>query len=175
MAQCDGSGLCLTTKLVCEFGCTRRECPNFFICGNEEPQFILDFNRGVCTECSTHVGRSLENGSPSNPVLQTKEDHECPVCFQTAQGIKNPRCNHYLCIKCLKAIYWYDDSLDGLIPRPEFPHVGQEDEFYEYPDLFVNDQLVNEWKQRIGSWNEERVWYVVHNKRYLKHCPICRA
>jgi hypothetical protein len=175
MAQCDGSGLCLTTKLVCHSGCTRRECPNTLICQNQEPQFILDFNNGVCNDCATHFGRSVENPTASNPILQFKDDVDCPVCFQHLMGAKNPRCNHELCLKCLKAIYWYDDSFEDLVPRPQFPHPDQEDEYYEAPELFIHDQLVNMWKKQIGSWNEERIWYVMHNKKYLKHCPICRA
>lgn len=175
MAQCDGSGLCLTTKLICEFGCARRECPNTPICNNQEPQFILDFNNGVCTECITHLGRSPENPTPSRPILKFTQEIECPVCFNVRKGVQNPRCDHVLCIPCLKAIYWYDETIDGLIPRPQFPLPEQEEDYYHTPELFINDKLVNEWKTKIGSWNEERIWYVVHNKKYLKHCPICRA
>jgi len=175
MAQCDGSGLCLTTTLVCDYYCKLIECPNAPICMNQEPQFILEFNNGVCTECVTRLGRSLENLSPSQPALEFKDEIECPVCFQVRAGAKNPRCSHYLCLICLKAIYWYDESLDGLIPRPEFPKPEQEEDYYSSPELFINDDLVNEWKRKIGTWNEHRVWYVIHNKKYLKRCPVCRA
>lgn len=177
--QCDGSGYCLTVKLICNFNCKPKKCPNYIICNNKVPWFILEFNKGVCNECITRVGTCLENPTLSNPVLEFTqhilEPIECPVCFQSFnEGVKNPRCSHVTCISCLKAIYWYEDNLFSEL-RPVFPEEsGKEEDYLLEPNLYINDQLVNEWKRQLGSWNEFRINFVLNNKKYLKRCPLCR-
>ena len=136
---------------------------------------MLEFNRGTCNQCITKLGKCPENPVSSNPVLQQVEGLEqCPVCLQSAPvGLKNPRCNHYLCVSCLKAIYWYEDTL-FIDTRPTFPHSEQEEDYLLEPQLFINDERVMEWKKQLGSWNERRLAFVLQNKKYLKHCPVCR-
>jgi len=176
--QCDGMGYCLTVRnLICTYECTPRECPNFLVCGNTEPQFILEFNRGVCNACTVSFGPNWENDAPSNPILEVDytyhADADCPVCLLAkTPRIKNPRCSHYLCIACIRLIY----GLDGL-PEGQPPFPGPEpteEEYYARPNWFINDPLVQDWKRRMGSWNEERMRYVLTHSQYLKHCPLCR-
>lgn len=174
--QCDGSGYCLTVQMICNFNCMPKKCPNYVICSNRAPLFILEFNNGVCNECVTRLGKCLENPTPSNPILEILNNtEECPVCLQVVdKTVKNPRCIHKLCFQCLKAIYWYEDSLFMDI-RPTFPiTVGVEEEYLVEPEIYINNELVIEWKKQLGSWNENRLKFVMNNKKYLKHCPICR-
>jgi hypothetical protein len=176
--QCNGSGYCLTSgiRILCDFGCSLQECPNYVICQNSVPLFMLEFNGGVCTDCSIRFGRCPENPNTSQPVLDMIDNlQECPVCLQSsAIGVQNPRCNHYLCVSCIRTIYWYEDNLLAEF-RPEFPHPSNiEEDYYNEPNLFVNDDLITKWKKALGSWNERRLKFVLENKKYLKHCPICR-
>jgi hypothetical protein len=164
--------------MICQHHCRAEECPNYWICGNSAPLFMLEFNNGVCNDCITRLGKCPENSSPSDPILdhlelETPED--CPVCFQSVMNmVKNPRCCHALCLSCFKAIYWSDDTL--IQDLPSFPYSEQkEEEYYLDPNLFLHDPLVIRWKKQIGSWNENRIQYILENKKYLKHCPICRA
>ena len=173
--ECDGSGYCLTVQMICEFNCKLQNCPNYIICSNTAPQFMLNFNKGVCNDCITKLGKCIENPTTSNPILSiTDSIDDCPVCLQfKSKSVNNPRCSHKICIDCIKAIYWYEDHLfRDLIPV--FPHTELEQTFIYEPELFINDKLVSEWKKQLGSWNEHRIEFVVNNKKYLKHCPICR-
>lgn len=174
--QCDGYGYCLTVNnIVCMYDCKMKKCKNYFLCGSRAPKFLLEFNKGVCNECYTKFGRCIENPTLSDPKLQTIEnkEYECPVCLQIVNfSVKNPRCIHYLCLSCLKAIYWVDFEIPD---KPSFPHPEKEAEYYENPEWYLNDESVSEWKKQLGSWNEKRMVYIVKNKKYLKHCPICRS
>jgi hypothetical protein len=177
--ECNGFGYCLTTgaKVICNYDCQPQECPNFWLCSNQVPEFFLEFNQGVCNECVTHLGKCPENLNPSDPILEKKEEQsDCPVCLQEVSiTVKNPRCSHYLCESCFKTIYWLDDIEYIDHTAPLFPYSEQkEEEYYQEPELFIHDQQVIRWKKELGSWNELRIQYILENKKYLKHCPICR-
>lgn len=176
--QCDGCGYCLTVhNIICEFNCKLCKCSNFTICNNKEPYYILDFNRGVCNDCSVNFGKCIENPTSSIPKLVFSEDSfTCPVCLQiSTKNVKNPRCSHYLCVTCMKAIYVYNISTDEFPKEPSFPHPEKENEYYENPEWFLHDKFVISWKKQMGSWNEDRMKYILTNKKYLKRCPICRS
>jgi len=172
--QCDGCGYCLTVNnIVCMYDCKLKKCSNYTLCGNKSPFFLLDFNRGVCNECISKFGKCVENPTTSDPKLKfSHTEMECPVCLQNVKlSVKNPRCSHYICLSCIKAIYWIEYEIPE---KPEFPHPDKENEYYENPEWFLNDESVNDWKKKLGSWNEKRLEYIVQNKKYLKHCPLCR-
>jgi len=176
--QCNGSGYCLTSgvHILCDHRCMLQECPNYMICHNYAPLFMLEFNGGVCNDCVIHFGRCPENPTPSQPVLETIDDLEqCPVCLQSSTiGVQNPRCDHYLCVSCIKTIYWYEDTLLSEF-APVFPHSPDvEEDYYKDPNGYINDELITKWKKALGSWNEKRLQFVLENKKYLKHCPVCR-
>lgn len=174
--QCDGYGYCLSVhNIICEFNCKLRKCPNFIICNNKEPYYILEFNRGVCNDCSVNFGKCIENPTTSYPkLLFSDQSLSCPVCLQVSKNnVKNPRCSHFLCITCIKAIYVY--SINEFPKEPSFPHPDRENEYYENPEWFLNDEFVIKWKKQWGSWNEDRINYILSNKKYLKRCPICRS
>lgn len=163
--ECDGHGYCLNVRqLVCTHECRLQECPNFRLCGNREPQFILDFNQGVCNACTAHFG----------PHLLDFYDHctfECPVCLRTTDHpIGLPRCSHRLCLDCFRVIY-----LDETSPFPAFPYSPeQENEYFAEPDLFLNDEKVRAWRMEIGSWKLRRMTFLAQQQPYLKRCPLCR-
>lgn len=171
--ECDGNGYCLTVRgLVCTFGCVLQECPNYFLCKSECPQFILDFNQGVCSLCIASFGNCIENPTPSNPILArvTTTTTECPICLtQGGEGALGPRCGHYLCTACIRALYMDDDT-----PLPPFPIPAREEEYFCDPALFLNDVQIREWKKVVGSWTLRRMLYRAQHRPYLKHCPLCR-
>ena len=174
--ECDGNGYCLSVRnLVCTYECVAQECPNAFFCGNTAPQFLLDFNQGVCNSCIAHFGSCVENPTPSNPILQRVVDDdvpECPVCFTcdpTEGGVRGPRCSHYLCLTCVRLIY---TDHEGTFPPFPLPEV--EDEYFADPTLFIHSDPIREWRKTIGSWNFKRMHYLARNRPYLKHCPLCR-
>jgi hypothetical protein len=175
--QCDGSGYCLTVKaLLCTHECRREPCPNVDLCGNEEPRFLLEFNRGVCNTCASAFGCSLENPSPSaDPVLPVSApaaDRECPVCLTNDVALwGQPRCCHMLCVSCLRVIYGWESLEEG----PPFPLPSdQEDEYYDNPNVFLNDPTIQSWKLEMGSWRRQRLQFILQNQRFIKHCPVCR-
>jgi hypothetical protein len=162
--ECDGHGYCLSMcQLVCVHECRLQECPNFKLCESEEPQFILDFNRGVCNSCTAHFGPY---------ILDIDEDRilECPVCLSnTSHSIGLPRCTHRLCTECFRAIYFDDTS-----PFPLFPYPELEEEYFADPELFLHDEKVRAWRADVGSWKLRRLTFLAQQQPYLKHCPLCR-
>lgn len=171
--ECDGNGYCISNKsFICKYDCVLKECPNYFLCNTKCPQNILDFNNGVCFTCIEHFGKSFENDSRSNPILEVDDCIDCPICFsENVEGIKNPRCKHYLCNSCFKIIYNFDVKYED---EPLFPFPDKEEEYYLDPDFFSEDIVINSWKKRWLSWNnEKRKKKLGYN--FIKHCPLCRT
>lgn len=172
--QCDGNGYCLSVRnLICAYECEHVECPNFYLCNSKCPQFILDFNQGVCNECFVAFGNTVENPTPSNPILHRVEasDTECPICLRVHPdgGFLNPRCTHFLCVDCIRELYMKEED------APPFPVHEQEELYHHDPALFLNDVRIREWKKVAGSWKFRLLLYRLEHRPYLKHCPICRA
>lgn len=173
--ECDGNGHCLTIRnLVCSYDCQLVACPNYFFCGNEVPQFFFEFHQGVCVECFNHFGKNIENCSDSNPILRSFDDpFQCPVClcdFESEQGVMGPRCDHIMCLDCLRNVYTDTEECK----YPPFPCPDLEQDFYADPDQFLNHQEIREWKKIVGSWKIQRLRFRMLNSPFLKRCPVCR-
>lgn len=158
--ECNGDGYCLNNKsYVCKYECSPVECPNFFICKQKFPQCILDFNSGVCFTCMNLLKKMI-------PLEFSEEEIECPVCFtNTYENIKNPNCNHFLCIDCFGYIYGYKNTHKN---EPVFPFFEKEEDYYKNPELFTDDAIINSWKRRWIEWNQKK------EEKIMKKCPLCR-
>lgn len=138
---------------------------------------MLEFNRGVCNSCVVHFGRTIENPTPSNPVLarvQGDDVPDCPVCLTRdpeTGGARGPRCDHYLCLECIRAIYTDPEATDLF---PPFPVPEWEEDYYADPNQFIHDDAIRAWRLQVGSWNVRRMQFVRTHRPYLKHCPLCR-
>lgn len=112
---CRGHGTCLNTIgfSPCPFSCRPVKCPNFLLCGQVEPLYLLEENEGICSFCNSFFNQSLE-------FYSIEEMDECPICMDEEKTIlmKMPRCNHHICCSCFRTIYRiYDLSLDHNADR----------------------------------------------------------
>jgi hypothetical protein len=75
--------------------CLPVKCPNYLLCGREDPAVLLDARGHRCFSCSMQFGRDLKFSTPL-------PGNECPVCFGEGLQLKLPGCTHALCIACYK-------------------------------------------------------------------------
>ena len=134
---CDGHGECLMEinsedeyvkdpEYVCEHDCVLIECPNYVLCNNKRPQCILSCSNGVCIDCYLFFGTWK-----GKCILETKLDIECCVCLEEhCLGISLPRCVHYICVICMKKLYF--PKHDPVFPQ--FPYPELKDEYNDDPD-----------------------------------------
>ena len=107
---CEGDGDCFILiddikeefgkdpNVICKHNCTLKECPNFPMCRNRRPFYILDSHDGFCPICAIVIGRKLE----------TVESALCVGCQKTYnEAIQQPQCQHCLCSRCFKNIYFF--------------------------------------------------------------------
>ncbi len=74
--------------------CVTQSCANFPLCGNAQPQWVLDCHGGLCVQpCDMMYGRIFE--------FSTFEvDDMCPICLEEdAVSVVFP-CEHMVCVKC---------------------------------------------------------------------------
>lgn len=130
-------------------------CDNFKVCGSTLPIWWFDYKlKHICTLCD------IRFNSPSKS-LRFKENIECPICYETCEGVSYPSCEHYVCLTCFK--------------RAWFPPSSQHTR-YKYADevdWMRRPLLENQMEYTIliddFDFNEENTY-----EGYLKKCPICR-
>jgi hypothetical protein len=69
-------------------------CANFLLCGNLEPQWVLDLNGGICHHpCSMTYGRAFA-------FSNFAADEACPLCLETGLSSIVFQCEHMVCARC---------------------------------------------------------------------------
>jgi hypothetical protein len=165
LCQCDpGAHVtgCNNSAFTCSHRCTPKKCPNFLVCENIVPEWLLLCKGGHCLQCDTAFGRVLTFST---------EDAECPVCLETKPTVKLLNCEHMMCFSCFKRCW------DGPPepPQPAFPYPELEDEFDEYPTShpLIFDPRVIQWHRDMDAW-EKRRNTAYERERSLRQCPLCR-
>lgn len=179
---CTGNGDCLEQNcdpsinsvyvkyrdMTCEHNCEPVKCPNFAVCGEALPRWVLGCHGGRCWRCNDRFGKNLT--FPDEPV-------ECPVCMEVKLSVIQPNCTHMMCLDCFKRM-----QIDGP-PRtgqPAFPYPDREDEYFDYFDIsggqhpLYYDPLVLKFNADCERWEEEwcEKWRAEEN---LRKCPLCRS
>jgi hypothetical protein len=171
--MCRGDGSCLeqtdlhngykkNEDMSCSHNCQPMKCPNYLICGELMPQWVLCCHKGTSMSCAVSFGH-----------LQFFENVECPICLDTKMCVKQKNCDHKICVDCFKRChlpsYWSD-------PQPAFPYDSElEDEYdshWENP-RWRNDPLIQKYNDDFDRWELEREIREA-NESYLKVCPLCR-
>ena len=186
MQTCKGRGECLLQtgifsdylniidyykdeNIICLFNCEPIKCPNYLMCNNKLPLRYMDCYNGICCECDMTFG----TWKGSKGILNFYENQECPICFENSMCISQPKCNHYVCIKCFKRSYCekveepvfpYDyDILNKYIDNPEHTE-------------FENDELIIKYKNdcELFDFEIKKLNNKYKNESFLRCCPLCR-
>lgn len=138
------------------------KCPNFLVCGNIVPEWLLRCKGGHCVQCDMSFGKVLEFSA---------EDEECPVCLETKPLVKLLKCEHKMCVTCFKRCWDGPEKPD----YPPFPYPDREDE-YEMAgkyDPILFDPLVLEYNWTCNRIDDE--WETKYaQEKSLRQCPLCR-
>jgi len=74
-------------------------CINFILC---KKLVYKNFNKKYCKFCIHYFNYRLK--------IKTPKNINCPLCLTDSEKnikfIKNKNCNHYICFKCIKQIYF---------------------------------------------------------------------
>ena len=96
---------------------------------------------------------------------------ECPICLDTKRCVTQPRCDHLICIECLKRYYYGND-----IDLTNFPYPEIEEEYDNDPDNIKWDNeypLIKKWNDELNKLlDEDEIEY--ESTEYLRKCPLCR-
>ena len=76
-------------------------CSNFIVCNN-----ICEYENNVCRECIMLFGK----WRGKKEILTKNFSEICNICNTKEMCITRPDCDHYLCIKCFKNIYFHIDT-----------------------------------------------------------------
>jgi hypothetical protein len=121
----DETGFC---NFVCQFVsvdclredvCIEQPCANFALCGNKEPQWLLDCYGGLCVQpCDMMWGRIFEFSAFAG-------DDVCPVCLEPGVASVVYECNHMVCARCYGKAAYSDAATTALLRCPTCRLDGQ--------------------------------------------------
>ena len=109
--KCDGTGQCFTnvpgTNIFyrykgCKHDCKVEKCPNFTLCKNYVPKFMLDEYYDLCYECSI----AYKPCGKGKGVLKVFKEKECEKCKRNTECIEQAFCDHILCMDCFKIAHY---------------------------------------------------------------------
>eukprot|EP01048_Picozoa_sp_COSAG05_P020696 COSAG05_NODE_3586_length_1974_cov_6.681600_2_plen_247_part_00 len=79
--------------------CSLQSCPNFAMCGQAVPAWLLGCNFGMCLNCAICVGElDILRGDAASDAK------ECSVCLDGKALVKLPQCTHRFCGSCAKRL-----------------------------------------------------------------------
>lgn len=84
------------------------KCKNYKLCKNTiDTDNYKDHSDYLCEYCRINFG----GDPPSKGELIFKESISCPVCLECdkTEGVSLPRCEHYVCIKCMRKCFFRED------------------------------------------------------------------
>jgi len=88
--------------------CIEQPCANFLLCGNLEPQWILDLNGGICQQpCALIYGCAFE-------FSELAADEACPLCLETGLSSIVFQCGHKVCAQCYGRGTWCETAAQTL-------------------------------------------------------------
>lgn len=159
------------------------QCKNYKVCGSTLPDWWYKCKgRYLCSNCDmifgtwTSVDGDVQVFKTGKGELDFESNIRCPVCFETADGVSYPNCDHKACIQCFKRS-WYGDHDET--DRPKFPFPEIEDEYYDDRHSDTNTKWAK-YRPQIDAYEEEdRAWEDIQMEKcqkeeYLRKCPLCR-
>ena len=117
--MCNGKGECLlqdnyggyykNPDMICNYNCVPINCKNYELCGSSFPE-QYGKGEGICLNCDIIFGKW--NGGKGILEISNNEE-ECCVCLDNKIQISLPKCNHTLCIECMRKTYFGKRTLNN--------------------------------------------------------------
>ena len=175
MEICNGDGTCLDQgndmkyhvglyrgDIQCVHNCVPIQCPNYIICRNKEPQWLLQCSSDICQDCDM-MGY--------NTLNVTDDNEDCPICLDNKKSIIL-KCNHTVCIDCFRIAHFPDDI------EPEYPPCPFGEDIYERflngDSTLVDNQELIDYQSEVNRLDDERDNRNDEISQSLENCPICR-
>ena len=148
------------------------KCKNYKVCESILPDWWWECKeKYLCTNCDILFGSWGDKKGKGE--LKFNNNIECPICYETNEGVTYPNCEHYICISCFKR-NWYGNKNNEN--KPKFPYPELEDEYFEEEELYkrlCNDPLIIKYNEEYNKL-EEGNEIAYDNEKYLRKCPFCR-
>jgi hypothetical protein len=99
--------------------CALIACANYEICGNKQPQWLLDCKGGICIQPCDMMYAWIFEFYSFTPADQ------CPVCLDEEHSVSvKYTCGHMVCTKCFGSTVW-DGAHDIMKRCPMCRHEGK--------------------------------------------------
>tara|TARA_Y100000389_G_C17471304_1_gene531417 strand:+ start:14386 stop:14763 length:378 start_codon:yes stop_codon:yes gene_type:complete len=110
-----------------------------------------------------------------NNKFSFKDNIDCPICYETTNGVKMLKCEHYTCYNCFNEIY------HGYNKEPDNPSFPYNDDIYEewYNDT-ENEKwkleypLIEKWDEKCDKIQDDFDIKSQKQRQLLSKCPLCK-
>ena len=178
---CLGDGQCMvpghkdneftySNKWKCTNNCKPVKCSYNIICGNQQPQWILNENDDLCVYCNIN---GLECRTTHSEVI-IHSNKECPICLEEKDCVQYIKCDHHVCVSCYKQCF-----SDYVVGEPKFPY-SEDVQMYYYltskelrHKFWKNYPLLEQYDIDWENWHEGIQEKYDENEN-LRKCPLCR-
>ena len=161
-----------------DFDDTPREsikCKNYKLC--KTPFWDNNYRNHsdyLCGGCRHNFGGE----PPSKGELDFKESISCPVCLEGDEtGVSFPRCDHHICIKCMRKCFYREDyppfPIDDIMLQSEFEfNFSQQNEKHIVDFLKIHTELIDYYNEVATI----ELKFIQQNRSgNLRLCPLCRS
>lgn len=145
------------------------KCKNYEICNVLLPNEWYKYKGSyLCYGCECLFGK----WRGGKGILNKFNTIKCPICLEYKKGVSQPRCEHYLCVDCIKRCYYGEKKEEPIFPySDEIKLEYQLDPQNKKWD--TNYPLIKLYLKQNNEWCDER--YIKYkNERYLRKCHLCR-
>jgi hypothetical protein len=113
--HCNGSGYCLTqvdennyaSRYECPHKCAPVRCPNFELCQDVLPQWVMSTHRGTCMNCAVIFAGPVQR-------IECEQHEECCICAEDVNVFfQFQQCTHKVCATCFRRFHFHDHDEEG--------------------------------------------------------------
>jgi hypothetical protein len=145
------------------------KCKNYDICKSILPKYWYEYNgEYLCYSCDCLFGKWR-----GGKGILTKFDRiKCPICLEYKKGFSHPRCEHYLCIDCIRRCYYGEKNNEPIFPYPDEIKINYELDPYNNK-WDINYPLIKEYIKEHNEWYDKKI-IKYKKEKYLRKCHLCR-
>tara|TARA_Y100000389_G_C17232534_1_gene398899 strand:+ start:97 stop:588 length:492 start_codon:yes stop_codon:yes gene_type:complete len=139
------------------------KCKNYEFCEEVLPKWFECKANYLCINCDM----------TGNGIVKEIFDRECPICLEVKRSVKQPNCEHTVCIDCFKKCH---DSGREDYTQPEFPYPDIEDEYDDAPSnpkWETDYPLIKIFNEELNKLLDEQDQKYIDDE-HLRKCPLCR-